>query len=125
MTQFSRERISREVLEEIVQQVEQELKAQDDAIEAADTVDEKRAKKQAVKPLRQFHRAFAKNYLPRLETYETQMGLFWDRNRYSKTDVEATFMRMKDDLYWCPNQRKVTFRHYRRRTDKQGYTRNL
>jgi hypothetical protein len=31
----------------------------------------------------------------------------------------------KDDLYWCLNQRKVTFRRYRRRTDKQGYTRDF
>lgn len=232
---FPRERISREALEEVAQQVEQELKAQEDAIEALDTVDEKQGKKQAVKSLRQFHKALTKDYLPRLEKYETQMDLFGDRNSYSKTDVDATFMRMKDDhmmngqlkagyniqagtqdqfilhysihqsptdarllkphweslketgrhlpenliadagygsepnymylteqedlhtlipyntyeqeqkrsfskkayhphnwmydekddLYWCPNQRKVTFRHYSRRTDKHGYTRDF
>ncbi len=39
---FPHERIFRKGLEEVAQQVEQELKAQDDAIEAADTVDETR-----------------------------------------------------------------------------------
>ncbi|MFB4166315.1 IS1182 family transposase, partial [Alteribacillus sp. JSM 102045] len=232
---FQRERISREALEEVAEKVEQELQAQEDAIEAADTADEKRAKKQAAKPLRQFHRALTKDHLPRLQKYETQMGLFGERNSYSKTDVDATFMRMKDDhmmngqlkagynvqagtqdqfilhysvhqsptdarllaphweslketgrelpkhliadagygsepnymylteqeglhtlipyntyeqeqkrsfskktyhphnwtydekddLYWCPNQRKVTFRRYSRRTDKYGYRRDF
>ncbi|SFF05218.1 hypothetical protein SAMN05192532_11318, partial [Alteribacillus iranensis] len=60
---------------------------------------EKQTKKQAVKPLRQFHRALTKDYLPRLETYETQFGLFGERNSYSKTDVDATFMRMKRRPY--------------------------
>jgi len=35
-----------------------------------------------------------KDYLPRLEKYEDQLG---HRNSYSKTDQSATFMRMKED----------------------------
>lgn len=34
---------------------------------------------------------------PRLEKYETQLETMGDRNSYSKTDEEATFMRMKED----------------------------
>lgn len=38
-----------------------------------------------------------KEYLPRLKKYEDQLKELGNRNSYSKTDVDATFMRMKDD----------------------------
>ncbi|MGB0870928.1 MAG: IS1182 family transposase [Flavobacteriales bacterium] len=37
------------------------------------------------------------DHLPRLEKYENQLETLGDRNRYSKTDEDATFMRMKED----------------------------
>lgn len=37
------------------------------------------------------------DYLPRLEKYESQLEKLGDRNSYSKTDQDATFMRMKED----------------------------
>lgn len=49
-----------------------------------------RKQKKEVKKLEEQH-------LPRLEKYEEQLGQLGDRNSYSKTDVDATFMRMKDD----------------------------
>src|SRR5690606_3074761 len=36
-------------------------------------------------------------HLPRLEKYEQQLATLGERNSYSKTDVDATFMRLKDD----------------------------
>lgn len=36
-------------------------------------------------------------HLPKLEKYETDLHILGDRNSYSKTDQDATFMRMKDD----------------------------
>jgi transposase len=36
-------------------------------------------------------------YLPRLEKYENQLKTLENRNSYSKTDPDATFMRMKED----------------------------
>lgn len=39
----------------------------------------------------------AKDYLPRLKKYEAQVALLKERKSYSKTDPEATFMRMKED----------------------------
>lgn len=36
-------------------------------------------------------------YLPRLAKYEKQLQTLGDRNSYSKTDEDATFMRLKDD----------------------------
>jgi transposase len=38
-----------------------------------------------------------KEHLPRLEKYEKQLETLGDRNSYSKTDEDATFMRMKED----------------------------
>jgi hypothetical protein len=36
-------------------------------------------------------------YLPKLEEYEKQLETLGERNSYSKTDKDATFMRMKED----------------------------
>jgi len=36
-------------------------------------------------------------HLPRLERYEQQLQTLGDRNSYSKTDEDASFMRLKDD----------------------------
>lgn len=36
-------------------------------------------------------------FLPRLENYEQQLTTLGERNSYSKTDADATFMRLKDD----------------------------
>ena len=38
-----------------------------------------------------------KEYLPRLEGYENAMKTLGERNSYSKTDPDASFMRMKED----------------------------
>lgn len=38
-----------------------------------------------------------KEHLPRLEKYEKQLETLGERNSYSKTDEDATFMRMKED----------------------------
>lgn len=38
-----------------------------------------------------------KEHLPRLEKYEQQLQKLGNRNSYSKTDEDATFMRLKDD----------------------------
>lgn len=36
-------------------------------------------------------------HLPKLEKYEKDLALLGDRNSYSKTDTDATFMRLKED----------------------------
>lgn len=47
--------------------------------------------------LKKVVRKLEHEYLPRLEKYEQQEKLLAGRNSYSKTDPEATFMRMKED----------------------------
>ncbi|QUL58043.1 IS1182 family transposase [Paenibacillus tritici] len=49
------------------------------------------------KPLKKAVRKLRKDLLPRLQKYEQYQKLLGDRNSFSKTDPEATFMRMKED----------------------------
>ncbi|MGG0174490.1 transposase, partial [Paenibacillus dokdonensis] len=49
------------------------------------------------KPLKKTVRMLRKDLLPRLKKYETQQEILGSRNSYSKTDPDATFMRMKED----------------------------
>lgn len=41
--------------------------------------------------------ALQEDHLPRLEKYEQQLATLGNRNSYSKTDEDASFMRLKDD----------------------------
>jgi transposase len=72
--------IDAEKLEKKIQELNELLKE--------DPEDKKLAK--AVKKMRE-------DYLPRQKKYEEQEQKFKGRNSYSKTDVDATFMRMKED----------------------------
>lgn len=47
------------------------------------------------KPLKKAVRKLRKDLLPRLLKYEQYQRLLGDRNSFSKTDPDATFMRMK------------------------------
>jgi transposase len=49
------------------------------------------------KPLKKAHRQLKKDLLPRKQKYEEQKATFEGRNSFSKTDKDATFMRMKED----------------------------
>lgn len=73
--------------------------------EAADRINERLRKKEGEgterddegRGLRKAARAMEKDYLPRMRDYEGKQEAFGGRNSFSKTDVDATFMRMKDD----------------------------
>jgi transposase len=49
------------------------------------------------KPLKKAAKLLEKDYLPRMRKYEDQERKLAGRNSYSRTDPEATFMRLKDD----------------------------
>ncbi|RXJ02861.1 IS1182 family transposase [Anaerobacillus alkaliphilus] len=49
------------------------------------------------KELKRAKRTLEKDLLPRKQKYEDQKAIVGDRNSFSKTDHDATFMRMKDD----------------------------
>ena len=64
---------------------------------AAKRINEKMKKEPKNKKLKKAKRDLEKDYIPREEKYEQQGKKFQGRNSYSKTDEDATFMRMKED----------------------------
>ena len=60
-------------------------------------VKEQLAQDPTAKELAKAVRTLEEDYLPRAQKYEDQEKNLAGRNSYSKTDVEATFMRTKDD----------------------------
>lgn len=81
-------------LEELARRLSEKLKGKP----------EKAEQKKAKKALKKLER----DLIPRLKKYERQEQILAGRNSYSKTDPDATFMRMKDD-------------HMRNRNLKPGY----
>ena len=73
-------RITAEQVASVVESIDKKL---------AETPDDKTLKKKA--------KEFKKDILPRKEKYEKALETFNGRNSYSKTDPDATFMRMKED----------------------------
>lgn len=73
-------KVTREKLEKAVQKLEAKLE-----------------KKPKNKPLKKAVRQIRRDFLPRLKKYEHHEAVLGMRNSYSKTDPEATFMRMKED----------------------------
>jgi len=65
--------------------------------QAVQRLEEKLQEKPKDKPLKKAVRLLRNNLLPRFQKYEHQQALFGDRNSFSKTDPDATFMRMKED----------------------------
>ncbi|WP_018922598.1 IS1182 family transposase [Salsuginibacillus kocurii] len=90
-------RITSEQLQEAVHQVEEQLGKAEQAVESAADPEEKKVKKEELRTLRRMHKSMTSDYLPRLQKYEDHFATFGDRNSFSKTDRDATFMRMKED----------------------------
>jgi len=63
----------------------------------AEKINERLSKHPENKPLKKAKKAIEKDYLPRMEKYENQLEILEERKSYSKTDTDATFMRMKED----------------------------
>lgn len=61
------------------------------------SIDEKLVDNPQDKVLKKKAREFKKDILPRKQKYEEALATFEGRNSYSKTDHDATFMRMKED----------------------------
>ena len=65
--------------------------------EAVKKIDELLKKEPKDKGLKKSRMILQGDYIPRYKNYKTQEENLGDRNSYSKTDIDATFMRMKDD----------------------------
>ncbi|MCG5105424.1 IS5/IS1182 family transposase, partial [Oceanobacillus sp. APA_J-5(13-2)] len=68
----------------------------DDKIEACEVGSERKKIRSERKFPKQVRKQFV-NFVTRKQKYQKDMEIFGDRNSYSKTDPDATFMRMKDD----------------------------
>jgi len=64
---------------------------------AAEKINEKLKQDPKNKKLKKAKRDLEKDFILREEKYERYMETFQDRNSFSKTDEDATFMRMKED----------------------------
>lgn len=65
--------------------------------EAVDHLEASLQKGPATKERKRLVRNVRRTILPRLQKYEAQEVLLGDRNSFSNTDPDATFMRMKED----------------------------
>ncbi|WP_328018433.1 IS1182 family transposase, partial [Halalkalibacterium halodurans] len=95
--QGENKRVTSEQLREAVTQVEKQANQAEQALHDEQDPVLKKEKKAEARHWRQLHKKLNTDYLPRLERYEDQLATFGDRNSFSKTDRDATFMRMKED----------------------------
>lgn len=80
----------------------------EDLKKLADRMSEKLIENPENKQIKKKLKILRNDFIPRMEKYEQYEKTFNGRNSFSKTDQEATFMRMKDD-------------HMRNRSLKPGY----
>ncbi|WP_213587772.1 IS1182 family transposase, partial [Paenibacillus sp. J2TS4] len=78
------------VLEEKIEGVTEKIAGESSSEERKELRKQRSALKKPLKLIRE-------DFLPRLAKYDAQKACFGDRNSYSKTDPDATFMRMKED----------------------------
>lgn len=79
-----------EVLEEKVERLTEQMAEESSREERKELRKQRSALKKPLKLIRE-------DLLPRLAKYDAQKAYFGNRNSYSKTDPDATFMRMKED----------------------------
>jgi transposase len=92
----SEEELTLEEMKEVVKKLDDKLEEYNKAIEACEVSSERKKLRLERKLPKQAHKQFF-DFITRKQKYEKDMKLFGDRNSYSKTDPDATFMRMKDD----------------------------
>src|SRR5688500_19873053 len=107
MKRESSEELTVEELEEMLKHLDQKVEKYDQAIEASENVSERKELRSARKKPKQDRKAL-QDYIVRKQKYQNDMLIFDGRNSYSKTDHDATFMRMKDD-YMRNGQLKAAY----------------
>lgn len=90
------EELSIEELTEILTAVEAEIIEYDEQIKNAQTGAERKTLRKERKFPKEAKKQL-KDMIERKQKYQNDMKIFGERNSYSKTDYDATFMRMKDD----------------------------
>ncbi|MED0651188.1 IS1182 family transposase, partial [Aeribacillus composti] len=89
--------ITEQNLEAIAQKLEEKVEILTEEIEQESDTKVRKEKRTERKKWKKPLKRIRENFLPRLAKYKEQNEIFGDRNSYSKTDKDATFMRMKED----------------------------
>ncbi|SES38948.1 IS1182 family transposase, partial [Salisediminibacterium halotolerans] len=96
MERESDEELTVEELDSVADQLTKTVQQYDHQIEASeDPQERKRLRTERKEPKK--YRSKVKDFLERKARYKKDLAILEDRNSYSKTDHDATFMRMKDD----------------------------
>lgn len=92
----SEEELSVEELSEMVEKVEEVIAEYDENIQSSSDAKERKSLRSKRKYPKQVRKKLH-DFMVRKQKYEQALKTFGTRNSYSKTDPDATFMRMKDD----------------------------
>ena len=103
----SSDELSIEELSAIENQLDEKVQVYDQEIEENDDGQERKRLRSERKKPKQYRKQF-QDFIRRKLKYQLDMKIFGDRNSYSKTDHDATFMRMKDD-YMMNGQLKPAY----------------
>lgn len=83
-------------LSKVVEKLDETIQTYTEKINASEDVEERKQIRSLRKEPKQYRKQF-QDFLDRKQKYQHDMKIFGHRNSYSKTDRDATFMRMKDD----------------------------
>ena len=89
--------LSSDQLEEVAHHLEAELHETTTQLAQEKCKEKQSQLKKKRRVYKKYLRQVQMDYLPRKQKYERYRRLFKERNSFSKTDTDATFMRMKDD----------------------------
>jgi len=92
----SSDELTTEDLAKVVEKLEEKVEEYDQKIESCEDVRERKQLRSERKAPKQYRKQF-KDFVARKQKYQSDMEIFGERNSYSKTDHDATFMRMKED----------------------------
>ncbi|WP_430536397.1 transposase [Listeria rocourtiae] len=96
MEKEEKENFSIVQLEQLDQVLSETIEAIDTRLAEADSVEQKSLKQEKRMWIKQ-QKQVQRDYLPRLQKYQMHFQQFGNRNSFSKTDRDATFLRMKED----------------------------
>lgn len=92
----SSDELTTEELTRVVEKLDEKVQTYDKQIEASDDGSERKHLRSERKEPKQYRKQF-RDFVARKRKYQQDMEILGERNSYSKTDHDATFMRMKDD----------------------------
>jgi transposase len=90
------EALSDEEFVHVAEKLDEHVQEYDRQIEASEDVSERKTLRSTRKGLKQYRKQWL-DFITRKKKYQKDIDILGERNSYSKTDPDATFMRMKDD----------------------------